>query len=340
MIEACLNPEMAAEITCQPVRRHGVDAAVFFSDIMVPLALAGVDVTIAPGVGPVIADPVRGPDDVEALVARRIEDGSAIERAVELAVRELGEATPVVGFAGAPFTLAAYLVEGRGSRDHLAARSFMHAEPAAWRRLMTWCAEISGRFLQLQVAGGARAVQLFDSWAGALSLDDYAAGAAPYSKLALAAVGDGGVAGGAAAGDVACDAAGSVADDGPAPDSAASHPASEGPGGGAGTTPRIHFGTGTGHLLEAMAACGCEAMGIDYRTPLDEAARRLPGMVLQGNIDPARLSAGWEVLAAHARDVVRRGRAAPAHIVNLGHGVPPGTDPAVLTDLVALVHDL
>ena len=106
------------------------------------------------------------------------------------------------------------------------------------------------------------------------------------------------------------------------------------------SVPRIHFGTGTGHLLEAMAECGSEAIGIDHRIPLDEAARRLPGKVLQGNIDPARLAAGWENLAAHTRDVVERGRSAPAHVVNLGHGVPPETDPAVLTDLVALVHEL
>lgn len=294
MLESCLRPELAAEITCQPVRRHGVDAAVFFSDIMVPLALAGVDVTITAGVGPEFAEPVRSARDVDRLVSRRIEDGGAIERAVALTVAELGAATPVIGFAGAPFTLAAYLVEGRGSRDHLAARAFMHAEPAAWDRLLMWCAERSADFLNLQIAGGASAVQLFDSWAGAVTREDYVARVAPYSRLVLQSV------------DV----------------------------------PRIHFGTGTGHLLEALADCGSEAVGIDYRTPLDEAARRLPGKVLQGNIDPAQLGANWDSLAAHTRDVVDRGRAAPAHIVNLGHGVPPDTDPAVLTDLVALVHEL
>ncbi|MDO5065856.1 MAG: uroporphyrinogen decarboxylase [Propionibacteriaceae bacterium] len=292
MLEACLRPELAAEITCQPVRRHGVDAAVFFSDIMVPLALAGVDVTITSGVGPVFADPIRNPQDVDRLVSRRIEDGSAIIEAVRLAVLELGETTPVLGFAGAPFTLAAYLVEGKGSRDHLAARAMMHAAPESWRRLMTWCAELSREFMQLQIAGGASAVQLFDSWAGSLTLGDYTTHVAPYSRQALDEV----------------------------------------------TVPRIHFGTGTGHLLEEMAK-GVEAVGIDYRTPLDEAAARLPGVVLQGNIDPARLAAGWEALESHARDVVERGRSAPAHIVNLGHGVPPSTDPQVLTDLVAWVHE-
>lgn len=294
MLDACLNPELAAEITCQPVRRHGVDAAVFFSDIMIPLVLAGVDVTITSGVGPVFEQPVNSVAEVNRVVERRILDASAVEKAVALTVAELGEDTPVIGFAGAPFTLAAYLVEGRGSRDHLGARAFMHAEPEAWDRLLTWCADLSSEFLRIQVAAGVRAVQLFDSWVGTLCLADYTTRVAPYSRRVLESV----------------------------------------------SVPRIHFGTGTGHLLEAMAECGSEAIGIDHRIPLDEAARRLPGKVLQGNIDPARLAAGWENLAAHTRDVVERGRSAPAHVVNLGHGVPPETDPAVLTDLVALVHEL
>jgi len=294
MLDACLNPELAAEITCQPVRRHGVDAAVFFSDIMVPLALAGVDVSITSGIGPVIKQPVNSAAEVNKVVQRRLGDGSAGEGAGGPNGAGQGGDTPVIGFAGAPFTLAAYLVEGRGTRDHLGARSLMHADPGAWDKLLTWCAELSGEFLRIQVAAGARAIQLFDSWAGSLPLADYVTRVAPYSRLTLESV----------------------------------------------SVPRIHFGTGTGHLLEAMAQCGSEAIGIDYRTPLDEAARRLPGMVLQGNIDPAQLAAGWDSLAAHTKDVVTRGRAAPAHVVNLGHGVPPGTDPAVLTDLVALVHEL
>lgn len=296
ILDACLMPELAAGITLQPVRRHGVDAAIFFSDIMTPLKLAGVDLDIVSGIGPVIANPVRTAADVVALTKLRIDDLSAITEAVRLTVAELGDETPLIGFAGAPFTLAAYLVEGRGSRDHLAARTLMHSDPVAWERLLTWCAAISGEFLHAQVEAGARAVQLFDSWAGSLSRADYVARVAPYSKAALEPV--------------------------------------------QGVVPRLHFGVGTRHLLADMAACGVEALGIDYRTPLDEAAKVVPGLPLQGNIDPAMLSAGWVPLESHARDVVRRGRAAPAHIVNLGHGVPPTTDPGVLTDLVALIHEL
>ena len=296
ILEACLQPDLAAEITLQPVRRHGVDAAIFFSDIMTPLVLAGVDVEIVSGIGPVVENPIRTAADVDRITGSRIEDLSAITEAVRLVVAELGDETPLIGFAGAPFTLAAYLVEGRGSRDHLAARSMMHAEPGAWHRLLDWAARLSGQFLTAQVDAGARAVQLFDSWAGSLTRADYTGFVADHSATALSAV--------------------------------------------AGRVPRIHCGTGTRHLLTDMAGCGVEAMGIDYRIPLDEAASVLPGLPLQGNIDPALLAAGWGPLEAHARDVVERGNAAPAHVVNLGHGVPPTTDPAVLTDLVALIHEL
>ena len=296
ILEACLIPELAAEITLQPVRRHKVDAAIFFSDIMTPLVLAGVEVEIQSGVGPVIDKPVRTAADVDRVTRHALIETSPITEAVKTVVAELGDDTPLIGFAGAPFTLAAYLVEGRGSRDHLAARAMMHADPASWRRLLAWCADLSGQFLNVQVDAGARVVQLFDSWAGALTREDYVRHVAPHSAAVLRAV--------------------------------------------EGRVPRIHFGTGTRHILPDMAACGVEAMGIDYRTPLDEAAELLPGLPLQGNVDPAMLAAGWEPLEAHAREVVERGRAAPAHIVNLGHGVPPTTDPGVLTDLVALLHSL
>lgn len=299
MLDACLDPALAAEITLQPVRRHGVDAAVLFSDIVVPLKLVGVDVEIVPGKGPVLASPVRTAADVAALVARTAdgvppETFDAVARAVRIVVDELGE-TPVIGFAGAPFTLATYLVEGGPSKDQLAARTLMHADPDAWAALMRWCAELSSAFLLAQVAAGASAVQLFDSWAGALSRADYERAVLPASRHALAA--------------------------------AREH------------VPTLHFGTGTAHLLPLMATAS-DAVGIDHRTPLDEAAALIPGVPLQGNIDPALLGAPWPVLEAHVRDVVDRGRAAPAHVVNLGHGVPPSADPGVLTRLVELVHTL
>ena len=300
MLEACLRPDLAAELTVQPVRRHDVDAAIFFSDIVVPLHLAGVDVDITPGVGPVLSAPVRTADDVARLVAAgplTAEALAPISAGVGLAVAGLGS-TPLLGFAGAPFTLAAYLVEGGPSRDHLAARTLMHADPRTWTALVEWAADVTGAFLRAQVLAGASAVQLFDSWAGSLSYADYVAHAAPASARALSHVADLGVR-------------------------------------------VVHFGTGTGHLLTAMHDVGADVVGVDYRTPLDEANTLLGGTVpLQGNIDPALLAAPWPVLEAHVRDVVERGSAAPAHVVNLGHGVPPATDPDVLTRVVALVHAL
>ncbi|PFG44672.1 uroporphyrinogen decarboxylase [Isoptericola jiangsuensis] len=317
MIESCLMPELAAEITLQPVRRHRVDAAIFFSDIVVPLRLAGVAVDIVSGVGPVMDRPYRTAADVDELVSRDLDDAALapITEAVARTVAGLAELphaqdTPLIGFGGAPFTLAAYLVEGRPSRDHLAARTLMHADPETWQRLTTWTADLTGRFLRAQVLAGASAVQLFDSWAGSLSLADYQAHVAPSSTRALRHVADLRT-----------------------PD-------------GAGV-PGIHFGTGTGHLLEALrdvlvdAGITHRTVGVDYRTPLDEATGLLGRDVsVQGNIDPALLGAPWEVLEAHVRDVVARGTAAPGHVVNLGHGVPPDTDPTVLTRVVELVHSL
>jgi uroporphyrinogen decarboxylase len=297
MLESCLRPELASEITLQPVRRHGVDAAIFFSDIVVPLRLAGVDVDIAPGVGPVLGSPVRTADDVARLADGDLTNALVpVTEGVARTVAELGT-TPLLGFAGAPFTLAAYLVEGRPSRDHLAARTLMHADPATWRALTTWAADVTGAFLRAQVLAGASAVQLFDSWAGSLSRADYVAHCAPASARALSHVADLGV-------------------------------------------KVVHFGTGTEHLLTAMRDVGADVVGVDHRTPLDEANRLLGGRTpLQGNIDPALLDAPWDVLEAHVRDVIRRGSEAPAHVVNLGHGVPPTTDPDVLTRVVELVHE-
>ena len=322
MLDACLDPAMASEITLQPVRRHGVDAGIFFSDIVVPLKLAGVDVEIVPGKGPVFAQAIRTAADVERLTA--IDPASLdesvfapIQEAVRLTVAELGT-TPLIGFAGAPFTLAAYLVEGGPSKDHIRARTLMHADPEAWARLMEWTADVSGAFLRAQVLAGASAAQLFDSWAGSLSLHDYVTHVAPASARALSHVRD-------LAYELPRPAAGGGAE--PALDDVVRN------------VPLVHFGVGTGELLKAMHEAGADAVGVDYRIPLDEASRRLGHVVpVQGNVDPAMLDAPWPVLEAHVRDVLDRGREAPAHILNLGHGVPPETDPTVLTRVVELVH--
>ena len=319
MLDACLDPVLASEFSLQPVRRHKVDAGIFFSDIVVPLKLVGVDVEIVAGKGPILGKAVRTPTDVAELTSldpATLDAALApISDAVARTVAELG-ATPLIGFAGAPFTLAAYLVEGGPSKDHIHARTLMHADPVAWATLMAWTAEVTGRFLRAQVLAGASAAQLFDSWAGALSLADYARFVAPASVAAIAHVRE-------------------LTYTERSDDEAADPQATRR------NVPIVHFGVGTGELLKEMHNVGADVVGVDYRIPLDEANRRLGGLVpLQGNVDPALLAAPWPVLEAHVRDVLERGRSAPSHVLNLGHGVPPETDPDVLTRLVDLVHEV
>ena len=189
MLESCLTPDLAAEITLQPVRRHHVDAAILFSDIVVPLRLAGIDVEIVPGIGPVVASPVRTAADVAALPPLDPAALAPISQAAANCVQVLGS-TPLIGFAGAPFTLASYLVEGGPSREHLRTKALMHAEPHTWHALARWVAGITGDFLRAQVLAGASAVQLFDSWAGGLSLADYRRFVADHSAAVLSSVGD------------------------------------------------------------------------------------------------------------------------------------------------------
>jgi uroporphyrinogen decarboxylase len=296
MLDACLTPELASEITLQPVRRHGVDAGIFFSDIVIPVKLAGVGVEIVPGRGPVIDSPIRTAGDVLALRPLDPDALAPIREAVAQTVAQLGT-TPLIGFAGAPFTLASYLVEGGPSKDQQRARAMMYADPNAWAALLNWCADASGLFLRAQVEAGASAVQLFDSWVGSLSRRDYQRRVAPHSQRVL------------------------------------SHLRGL-------DVPKTHFGLGGGEFLDVMRDIGADAIGVDWRLPLDDANRRLGGTTpLQGNIDPALLAAPWSTLRAHVDDVLDRGADAPAHVVNLGHGVPPETDPDVLTRVVRHVHE-
>ncbi|WP_458689769.1 uroporphyrinogen decarboxylase [Nocardia tengchongensis] len=302
MLESCFDPELVCEITMQPIRRHQVDAAILFSDIVVPLKAAGIDLDIVPGVGPVVANPVRTVADVRALPRLRAEDVGAVTAGVKLLLDALGE-TPLIGFAGAPFTLASYLVEGGPSKNHERTKAMMLADPETWHHLLGALTDITIEFLRAQIAAGVDAVQLFDSWAGALSLAQYREYVLPHSERVFAEVADAGV-------------------------------------------PRIHFGVGTGELLGAMGEAGADVVGVDWRIPLNEAARRVgPGKALQGNLDPAVLFAGPAAVDAEVRRIAREADeaitlGAKGHIFNLGHGVLPNTDPSVITDTVALIHSL
>jgi uroporphyrinogen decarboxylase len=296
MLDACRDPDLVTEITLQPVRRHGVDAAILFSDIVLPLVAIGVGIDIVPGVGPVVEKPIADAADIDRLRPLEPDDVAYVTAAIRALVAELGP-TPLIGFAGAPFTLASYLVEGGPSRDHARTKALMHGRPDLWHALLARLAVIATEFLRVQVDAGVAAVQLFDSWVGALSLADYTEFVLPHSTAVLTPL--------------------------------------------SGGVPRIHFGVGTGELLAAMRSAGADVVGVDWRIPLDEAVRRLgPDAVVQGNLDPALLGAGWPVVEAEVRRVVAEGRAAAGHIFNLGHGVLPDTDPDVLTRIVDLIKSL
>lgn len=295
ILDVLRHPEVAAEITLQPVRRYGVDAAILYSDIVAPLAAIGFGVEIHSGVGPVIAAPFARPSDLRRI--RPLEsdvDMPWMIETVRILVREL--AVPLIGFGGAPFTLASYLVEGGPSRTYARTKALMWSEPKLWGSLLERLADLTAASLRAQVSAGASAVQLFDSWVGALTPDDYRRYVLPATRRVFSAIADLRV-------------------------------------------PRIHFGVTTGELLDQMAGAGAEVIGVDWRVPLDRAAARLgPATVVQGNLDPALCLAPWPAVAAGARAVLEAGKAAPAHVFNLGHGVLPETDPSVLERLVALVH--
>jgi uroporphyrinogen decarboxylase len=302
MMQACFDAELITEITLQPIRRHGVDAAILFSDIVVPLRASGIELDIVPDVGPVIEHPVRTTADVKAMKGLEPHQVAPVAQAISQLVSELGD-VPLIGFAGAPFTLASYLVEGGPSRHHERTKAMMLGEPDTWNALMTMLTEVTIAFLQTQVDAGVDAIQVFDSWAGTLSLADYRSYVLPHSSRVFATLADAGV-------------------------------------------PMTHFGVGTAELLGAMSQAGATVVGVDWRTSLTDAATRVqPGTALQGNLDPVVLLAGFDVAAPAVRAVVEDGRravdaGAAGHVFNLGHGVLPNTDPAVITDVVALVHSL
>ena len=289
------TPELCAEVTLQPVRRHGVDAAVLFADIMSPVLGMGLDVKLVEGIGPVIDEPVRSGSDVERLrVVEPEEWGAPILEAVRTVRGELDPERALVGFCGGPFTVAGYLVEGRPSRDFARTKALMYGEPAVWHALMERLADHFALYVGALATAGADAIQLFDSWVGLLSPADYDEFVAPYSERVLAAAG----------------------------------------------VPTIHFGTGpTEHLLGEMAKAGGDAIGVDWRIPLDDAREIVGDRAIQGNLEPAVLLAPWERVEAAALDVLRRAGGRPGHVFNLGHGVLPQTDPDVLTRLAALVRD-
>lgn len=299
LLEICRQPDIATEVTLQPVLAHGVDAAILFADILLPLEPMGAPFEFAAGEGPKIYEPISDAAGVDKLkLIDPEEDLSHVMEAITNIRRELDGKTPLIGFAGAPFTLASYLIEGGKSANFAKTKGLMYSEPQVWGRLMTTLSEVVRRYLLAQVKAGAQALQIFDSWVGNLSPADYREFIMPYLQPVFESVQQAGV-------------------------------------------PVIHFGVGTGSLLELQKETGGTVIGVDWRTPLADARRRLGNDVaLQGNLDPHLLSAPKERLHAGVREVLKSAGDGPGHIFNLGHGCFPHTPPDSVKEVVDLVHEL
>ncbi|MCI0582642.1 MAG: uroporphyrinogen decarboxylase [Chloroflexi bacterium] len=301
LIEITRDAALCAEVTLQPVGRLGVDAAILFADITTPFTGLGVSFEITPGVGPVIERPIASANDIERL--RPFVPAEAVGPLLD-AIRLIRAASPVplIGFAGAPFTLACYLIDGGPSRDFPKTRRFMHAEPAAWDALMARLVDATAAYLAAQVAAGAQAVQVFDSWVGGLSPLDYRRSVQPWMRRLFAGIGSLGV----PSTHFGIDTAGLL------------RLQAEAGGDVIGLDWRIA-------LDEGWSLVG------------DRAAH--PGRAVQGNLDPALLLGPWPDVEAAARWILELAGGRPGHVFNLGHGVLPETDPDVLRRLVDLVHD-
>lgn len=292
--EIARTPELSAEVSLMPVDEYGVDGAIMYADIMLPLAPMGVGFTLTT-MGPAIASPIRSGADVDRLRPLDAEmDLSFVLDAIRLVRHDLDGRAAVIGIVGAPFTLACYLIEGGPSRDQVVAKAFMYREPEAWSRLMRLLTSALADFARAQVRAGIDVLQVFDSWAGALGPGDYFDRVAFHTSQVLAA---------------------------------------------AEAVPTIHFVAGSAGILEQVADAGGDVIGIDGGQSLAEAWGRLGRQhAVQGNLDPARLLAGWPAVEAGARAVLAQAGARPGHIFNLGHAAPRETDPGVLRDLVSYVH--
>ena len=280
-VTLCKTPELATEVTLQPIDALGVDAAILFSDILVPAEPMGFSLDFRPG--PVLDPPVRSASDVERIRIPEPEEMSYVYMAIRMLRRELERRVPLIGFGAAPFTLAAYLVEGQGSKSFDTMKGLMFGEPATAHALLEKVTTTLEGYLEAQVDAGAQAIQVFDSWAGILSEADYAEFALPYATRLIARVKKTGV-------------------------------------------PVIYFALNSAHLFDSIRDCGANAAGIDWRTNLATASRRLDHkFVVQGNLDPCVLLGPKEEIARRALRVLEEGAKAPGHIFNLGHGILPNT---------------
>ena len=294
-LELCRTPELCATVTLQPIDRFGLDAAILFSDILVVFEAMGVEVEFNPG--PQVAHPVRTRADVERLRwGDPEEEISYVMGAVRACKEALADRVPLIGFCGAPFTTLSYLIEGKGSRDFENVKGMIFSEPALFRGLMENMTELLATYLAAQIKNGADAVQIFDSWAGALSPRDYREHVLPHTRTLVEKVQAHGV-------------------------------------------PVILFARGNTNLLSASASVPSDVVGIDWSIGMKEAIEVVGAdRVVQGNLDPMLLLGAEDTLVARTREVMEAGKAAKAHIFNLGHGISRYTDPAMAKLMIDTVH--
>ena len=305
ILEAIKQPELATEITLQPVRRYGVDAAVLYSDIVVPSHAVGFGIDVAPGTGPVADQPLRTRADLSRLRELEFDDVEYVINTVESLSSELPADVPLLAFAGAPFTVASYLIEGRPSKDYRHTKALLHTNEALWHDIMERLAESSITFIDAQLSHGAAAFQLFDSWAGALSRSDYDRYVLPHSRHVFEEL-------------------------------RRRHPGAAGIHFGIGCDHLLESMYAAGPRVLGL---DWRTQITDARNRMGD------DLVVQGNLDPALVLAGREPALEGARQVLDdnewgNGVQHPGHIFNLGHGVQPDSDPGILHDIVDLVHEL
>jgi len=305
-LEMCGTPELAVEVTMQPVDLVGVDAAILFSDILVVFPGMGLDLEFKSGVGPIINNPVRSAADVEKLgISDPIDDTGYVMDAIKILRRELENKVPLIGFAGAPFTLASYAIEGKGTRDYEYCKALMWSDPVAWDGLMNKFTETVIAYLCAQIDAGAQTVQMFDSWVGYVAPRDYERYVLPYSKRVLEAV--------KAHGDKVV------------------------PDGG---VPVIHFPNGATSMLDLAQQAGGDIIGVDWRLDMKNAVKVIDSKFgIQGNIDPVALFAPEDELERQVVEILEAVGTRPGHIFNLGHGIHKTSDPEKARAMIRFVHE-
>ncbi|WP_338451371.1 uroporphyrinogen decarboxylase [Niallia oryzisoli] len=296
LFEITHQPELCAYVTRLPVEQYGVDAAILYKDIMTPLPAIGVDVEIKSGIGPVISNPITSLADVEKLGEIHPEaDVPYVLDTIKILTQEQ-LSVPLIGFSGAPFTLASYMIEGGPSKNYTKTKAFMYAEPKAWFALMDKLGEVTITYVKSQIKAGVKAVQIFDSWVGALNVEDYRYYIKPVMNRIFSALSEENV-------------------------------------------PLIMFGVGASHLALEWNDLPLNVVGLDWRLPISEARRLGVNKTIQGNLDPAVLSAPWEVIEEKAKAILDQGMEKPGYIFNLGHGVFPEVNPETLKKLTAFIHE-